>query len=371
MLIVDTSRNRSSRLMFGQQDGRPVHVLQDLQSGRVLIRLDFDPERHRLLWSGPVNQLNEALQSLGIPWKIVPVTPESLDYIGVSGQKESEDKLDRVSWLLGFLFVLAFLGILMGIPKGSSDISDTRLIQELEKIREKVVKPQKMVQVKLERPMVASSTTAKTQTTLKSSFPKGAFGQLMKLGVPGVRLTQGPVSKGPGLGGLEGSGGVQASVYAKGLIAAPLGLGGKIQGAGGVGTKGRGGGQEGYGQLSLVGQTGASVLPGGNGTRLSEAAGLDRDQIQAVIQQNIHDVRFCYEQGLKDNPQLSGRVTVYFVIGGNGVVKRAQVVSSTLQNAQVEACMIEKLKRWTFPLPEGGVDVEVTYPFTLRRVGQG
>jgi hypothetical protein len=30
-----------------------------------------------------------------------------------------------------------------------------------------------------------------------------------------------------------------------------------------------------------------------------------------------------------------------------------------------------RLKTWKFPLPEGGVDVKVSYPFILRRAGQG
>src|SRR5690606_33539145 len=148
----------------------------------------------------------------------------------------------------------------------------------------------------------------------------------------GLNLGAAQTSAGPGLGGTEGSGGVQTSIYAKGIVSAPLGAGGNVQGAGGYGTKGKGGGQAGYGNLSLVGSTGAAPIPLGGEAVIAQ--GLDRDQIAAVINRNLGQVRFCYEQGLQSEPNLSGRVSVAFTIGGNGLVKAANVASTTL-NAKV------------------------------------
>ncbi|RYZ78956.1 MAG: AgmX/PglI C-terminal domain-containing protein [Proteobacteria bacterium] len=37
----------------------------------------------------------------------------------------------------------------------------------------------------------------------------------------------------------------------------------------------------------------------------------------------------------------------------------------------IEDCIVMRLKTWQFPLPQGGVDVKVSYPFVLRRAGQG
>ncbi|MCX7674839.1 MAG: TonB family protein, partial [Bdellovibrionaceae bacterium] len=107
------------------------------------------------------------------------------------------------------------------------------------------------------------------------------------------------------------------------------------------------------------------------GLESQSSAGLDRDQIAAVVAQNSSQVRFCYEQGLQENPGLAGRVTVDFVIGGNGLVKSARVSSSTLNDSSVENCIVQRLRSWKFPVPDGGVDVQVSYPFTLRRAGQG
>jgi hypothetical protein len=184
----------------------------------------------------------------------------------------------------------------------------------------------------------------------------------------GLNLGAATTSAGPGLGGSEGSGGVQTSLYAKGITSAALGAGGNIQGAGGYGTKGKGGGQAGYGQLKLTGSSGVSPVALGEGA--SVATGLDRDQIAAVITRNLGQVRYCYEQGLQQDANLSGRVVVDFVIGPNGIVKTANLASTPI-SATVEDCLMMRLKTWKFPLPEGGVDVKVSYPFILRRAGQG
>jgi hypothetical protein len=103
----------------------------------------------------------------------------------------------------------------------------------------------------------------------------------------------------------------------------------------------------------------------------SVETGLDRDQIAAVINKNLGQVRFCYEQGLQADPNLNGRVAVAFTIGGNGLVKTAGMDSSTMNSKIIEDCIVMRLKTWQFPLPQGGVDVKVTYPFVLRRAGQG
>jgi hypothetical protein len=148
-----------------------------------------------------------------------------------------------------------------------------------------------------------------------------------------------------------------------------LGAGGNVQGAGGYGTKGKGGGQSGYGKLSLTGSSGAMPIP--LGQEASVAKGLDKDMIAAVIQKNLGQVRFCYEQGLQSDAKLSGRVAIDFTIGGNGLVKTAGVENTTLNSKMIEDCLVMRLKTWKFPLPEGGVDVKVSYPFVLRRSGQG
>lgn len=277
----------------------------------------------------------------------------------------------RSFYMIMAALLLLFFGLglwVRSVPLLTPKIEE-ELKQQVVKIAKNVTKPQ------VQKIDASADAEAKVQPTKKAVSLK-RMGALSVLGSlkdskqrGGLNLGQKQVTAGPGLGGTEGSGGVQTSIYAKGIVGAPLGAGGNVQGAGGVGTKGKGGGAAGYGNLSLVGSSGASPVP--LGAEASVAKGLDKDQIAAVINRNLGQVRFCYEQGLQGTPSLNGRVVAGFTIGGNGLVKTADVENTTLNSKVVEECLMMRLKSWKFPLPEGGVDVKVSFPFVLRRSGQG
>lgn len=184
----------------------------------------------------------------------------------------------------------------------------------------------------------------------------------------GLKVDSIQTSRGPGLGGNAGSGGMQSAFYGRGLVGASLGAGNRVNGGGGIGTRGKGGGQAGYGSLSLIGSSGAYFQPVAEEATVE--GGLDRDEIAAVIQRHLGQIRFCYEQGLQTKPDLSGRVAVKFVIAGSGFVSLANVSNTSLKNKAVEGCVVQRLKSWKFPEPRGGVNVRVTYPFVLKRISQ-
>ncbi len=185
----------------------------------------------------------------------------------------------------------------------------------------------------------------------------------------GVNLNKVKTSFGSGLGGSGGSGGVQTSIYSKGLIAAPTGRGGKIKGAGGYGTKGKGGGQAGYGKMALAGGSSAYFKP--LTTQALVQGGLDKSQVAAVINRHLGQVRYCYEKGLQSKPNLKGRLKMKFTINGNGIVSAANIGSSSVNDRSVESCITKKLRSWKFPKPVGNVNVKVSYPFVLNRVNRG
>jgi outer membrane biosynthesis protein TonB len=169
--------------------------------------------------------------------------------------------------------------------------------------------------------------------------------------------------------GSGGRGGMERAIHGKGLAAGTPGNGGNIVGGGGYGTQGTGGGRVGYGHVG-AGGTAASYFQPLEEEALIEG-GLDRDQIAAVINKHIGQIIYCYERGLQKSPGLSGRVGVDFTINGGGRVARAAVGSSSLRSAAVEGCIVNRLKSWPFPKPVGGVNVKVSYPFVLKRVGHG
>lgn len=281
-------------------------------------------------------------------------------------QMQSKDKDAYMSFLLTVLLMLSFIGLVTAL----APMANVKLEQEL---KQQVVQIAKKIPVKQVQP-VANTTTPETVQKAKTNPSLKRMGALAVLGSlkssnqkGGLNLHAVQTTAGPGLGGTGGSGGVQTNIYAKGLVGAPLGAGANIEGGGGTGTKGKGGGQAGYGTMSLVGSKGASPIP--LGSEAVVGGGLDKDLIAAVINKNLGQIRFCYEQGLQGDPNLAGRVAVGFVIGGAGMVKAANVENTSLNSKMVEDCILLRLKSWKFPLPEGGADVKVSYPFVLRRAG--
>lgn len=292
--------------------------------------------------------------------------------VPVDGSMKQDGKKDlKASILMAFAIFLFLLSIVQFAPRESAKVNE-----ELKQHVVKIVQTREMKKrtVAPTAPTMADPTAAKMPTKkaelVKRSGALSALGSL-RSGKQRGGLNLGAVNTtaGVGLGGTGGSGGVQTSLYGKGITSAPLGPGANIAGGGGYGTKGKGGGQAGYGSLSLVGSAGGAPVP--LGAEAEVAQGLDRSAIDEVIRRNLGQVRFCYEQALQGTPNLSGRVAMGFVIGGNGLVKSAQVENSSMANKGVEDCITMRLKTWKFPVPQGGVDVKVTYPFVLRRQGQG
>jgi hypothetical protein len=161
-----------------------------------------------------------------------------------------------------------------------------------------------------------------------------------------------------------------------------LGLRGTGRGGGGTGE-----GTIGLGNIGTIGHGGG----GGSGSGYGRGAGgfrgrdakvpqirsgnadvrgsLSKEVIRRVIQRHINEVRFCYEQELNSRPDLSGRVQVKFIISPSGAVQAANVESSTLGSAKAEGCIAQAVRRWTFPAPDGGGIVIVSYPFVLEAAG--
>jgi hypothetical protein len=142
-------------------------------------------------------------------------------------------------------------------------------------------------------------------------------------------------------------------------------------GVGVLGTRGRWRGDDGPGY-----GTGVAGLRGHNGTvprvRISKAdirGSLSKEVIRRTVQLHLNEVRHCYEQGLNARPDLQGRVAVKFVIGASGAVTIATRADSDVGERGVESCIVDAVGRWTFPAPEGGGIVIVTYPFVLQQAG--
>ncbi len=138
------------------------------------------------------------------------------------------------------------------------------------------------------------------------------------------------------------------------------GTGIKISTNGVAGGKGVGG----MGTLA-TGKTGS----GGVGLLEDEGeitGGLDREVIAQYIKSKLGEILYCYERQLSANPDLYGKVAVKFQIAGSGEVETQRIGDTTLKNATVEGCILQRVAKWKFPTPDGGTKVLVTYPFLFK-----
>lgn len=151
------------------------------------------------------------------------------------------------------------------------------------------------------------------------------------------------------------------------------GAGGKgtaTQGIAGIGTKGRGSGQSAYGAAEGFGQKG-TVEVSGNGFEESFDATIDKEAIRRVIKARILEVKSCYNRvlnTLEKGRRLEGKVVLGWEIIEKGQARNVKVVSSTLNNTQVENCIRDRLASWIFPEPPTGLTALVkAYPFVLSQ----
>ena len=79
------------------------------------------------------------------------------------------------------------------------------------------------------------------------------------------------------------------------------------------------------------------------------------------MRQNFGRFRLCYENGLRNNPNLQGRVSVRFVIDRSGAVSSTADGRSDLPDHGVVQCVVHAFGKLSFPQPEGGM-VTVAIP---------
>jgi Ca-activated chloride channel family protein len=156
-----------------------------------------------------------------------------------------------------------------------------------------------------------------------------------------------------------------------------LGLTGKGEGGGGrgegiglgsVGTIGRGAGTgTGQGFGSGHGRLGGSHKTSPPQVRMgatSVSGRLPPEVVQRIVRQNFGRFRLCYESGLRNSPNLAGRVSVRFLIGMDGAVSAVGNAGSDIADNSVVSCVVRSFWGLRFPAPEGGV-VTVVYPITF------
>lgn len=107
--------------------------------------------------------------------------------------------------------------------------------------------------------------------------------------------------------------------------------------------------------------SGSQDISAGGGISAKERKSL----IMRTIADNYRDLKTCYNDGLKKNSEMKGKVTMGWAMDAQGRVLGAEVQTSQLGNKQVEKCMVDRLSGWRFPSQAklSGAKDRMTYTF--------
>ncbi len=95
----------------------------------------------------------------------------------------------------------------------------------------------------------------------------------------------------------------------------------------------------------------------------------DPAQMSAFINQRQASISMLYEERLKINPSMEGKVTLLIVIEADGRVSTVRVVpgETTLKDTAFHEALMRRIRNWRFPTTQGGA-VEIKSPFVFRPV---
>jgi hypothetical protein len=91
---------------------------------------------------------------------------------------------------------------------------------------------------------------------------------------------------------------------------------------------------------------------------------LPPEVIQRIVRLNDGRYRLCFQNGLRSNPSLTGRVTVKFMIDRRGAVAVAADGGSDIPDENVRRCVVSSFLGLSFPEPDSG-NVTVVYPLVF------
>ncbi len=130
--------------------------------------------------------------------------------------------------------------------------------------------------------------------------------------------------------------------------------GGGGDGAAGIGDLGGAGGGKG-GEVKKEAKAPKAVLETGS---VDIGSSEDAASVRSTMKRYNARIRACYEKELKGNPDLSGKVTAYWIITPSGSAEDVDIIGNSTGNAALASCITREIKRIRFPAPEDDIEVD-------------
>ncbi len=221
----------------------------------------------------------------------------------------------------------------------------------------------------------AKKTDKKAETSEQAATRKAARSAAVAKAVQSKGMLKVLGALGSGSGG-----GAVADVFGAGggmtdVATALSGAGGvAVTSDPGAGGGRKGGGQGGAASIGDLATSGGGAVAYGTktevkvtGTVATEAAEIDSSDIDqgklgGFVRARMGLIKACYENALKRNPNLRGKVVIRFTILETGGVADVSASQSSLSSPEVASCIMNTMRGWRTPFRPGG-PVTVEYPF--------
>jgi len=213
---------------------------------------------------------------------------------------------------------------------------------------------------------VAAKKAARAAAVAKAVQSKGI---LKVLGALGPGTGRGAVEDVFGSGGgigdvataLSGAGGVAVATD-PGTAGGRKGGGqGEAASIGDLATSG--GGKVGYGAKAEVRVSGTVAAEEAE----VDSSDIEQGKLASFVRARMGLIKACYENALKRNPKLRGKISIRFTILETGGLSDIQPAQNTVGSPDVAACIVNTMRSWRTQFrPSGPVTVE--YPFVFQPV---
>jgi len=92
--------------------------------------------------------------------------------------------------------------------------------------------------------------------------------------------------------------------------------------------------------------------------------------IRKTVLAHHPELQNCYKAALAETPQINGKITMEWLIGENGQVKKTRVKDNSTESGKLAFCVTDAARNWIFPKPAKG-DVHIIYPLIFNSGTQG
>ncbi len=401
-IVVPVSKLPESVLVFSFQGERYALQFEEGQEGRIQGpqgAADFGAlvsqgvaKRHGKTCSVPVNEDQRGKIVLGevtLLWQFVPPPAEvpkpALPKEAKGAHFKSMDTLFVSLLALSFLVHSgAYIALantelpkevtLEEIPDRYAKVLIPERMPQPPKVEEK--KPEAVAEAKQEKKEPEKKQDSPEQTAQRKAARAAAVakavqskGILKVLGVLGPGGAGGAVADVFGTGG--GMGDVASALSGAGgvAVATDPGAGGgrKGGGEGGAASIGNlattGGGKVGLGTKSEVRVSGSVAAEEAE----VDSSDIDQGKLGAFVRARMGLIKACYENSLKRNPNLKGKISIRFTILETGGLAEISAAVNSLGSPEVAGCIVNTMRSWRTQFrPSGPVTVE--YPFVFQPV---